>query len=161
VAISVSRKQDHRVTIKKDGGEFTAVLRSLKGRQGARASVVFARLHRKMQGLATLLPEPKRQEGEEGEGGKPVKIDFGDLTAEQQDAVLELSADMLDDMIMASAIALKAVEGIEEAGKPLVVPDGFEARQVFLDEYFEFPELFEMASAVINANTVTEKDAGN
>jgi hypothetical protein len=156
MALTVSRKEVHKVQVPMDGGEFTASIRTMKHREASRAALLFSRLARKLEALGKLIPAAPVADGETVK-----RIALTELTEEQQDAVLNLSADLTDDLVETCAHGLCAVEGIEEDGEPLAVPSTLEGRRDFVDTYFGFTQQLVIASETISHNTVTEKDAGN
>ena len=157
MAITVTTDQKKEVRLAMKGGEVTAWIGTLKERASTRASIVFARVGRGMKRLIELLPAAAA-----GGDGATRKISLEGLSDDEMEAVLEHGADMLDDLIRAGAYGLASVDGLNAPdGTPLTVPATLEGREDFIDTYFKFPQILQLAMAAMEFNTVTEADAGN
>lgn len=157
MAIVSTAGQVDEVPIVGRRGTFTVKVRSLRHRELARASLVFSRVQRGQSRIAKLIPAAAAPA--EGEG---IKLYFNTLSPEVQDAVLEASADMMDDLIKAGAYGLVSVDGLHDGdGRNLQVPDTLAGREEFIDAHFEFVEMHQLARAVVERSTVTEADSGN
>jgi hypothetical protein len=160
MAITVTTDETQQVTVAMKGEEFTAEIRTLRQREAARAAIIFARVQRGFAKMIASFPKPVVIEGEDAV--ETVQVNLTDLAPAEQDAVLEASADLMDDLILAGAYGLSAVHGLSGSdGKPLQVPLTFESRQEFIDRYLGFPQMMRIALATIEFNSLTEKDAGN
>lgn len=151
MAITVTADRTKKLPVAMDGGECTVEIRALRERQRSRAAIVFGRMGRAWERFnASRPPEPK-------EGEEPPR-----LSDEQQEEFLGAMADLMDQLIPAAAYGLKSVEGlVDQNGKALVVPEGFEDRQEFLETFFGFQQLMVIAMATVEFNSVLERDAGN
>jgi len=153
MAITVTTDRTKKVQIKMSGGEFTACIRTLRGRHSARAAVTFARVQRGIARVRDLFPAP-------GAESAPGDVDVVD--SDQQEAILEAMADTMDDLVVACAYGLESVEGLNGAdGKPLLVPESMRDREDFIDSTFDFPQMVDITMATIEYNSLTEADAGN
>lgn len=172
--ITTTTDQEARVEIEMGGGKFTAVLRTLRERESMAANRIFLKVQQGLLVLNLLRQKAREQkaagapeasgESVDAKVAAAVEVTQADIDAriDAADAMMAHTEVLIGHLVDAGALGLKGVEGVQDAaGHPVQLPADLEGRKAWIDDNLRFPQMLDLALAVMSHNTVSERDAGN